>query len=127
MTVHIDTNVFVRFFIHDIELQFQEARKLFEQIEQNKNVGMVSLLVVNEFIWIMENYYEIPRNTFLPEFIKLLSQKGIRIIEVKKKELFSVFDIMVTEKIDFTDAYLYTMSKGETIVTFDKKLQKLSQ
>lgn len=124
-TVHIDTNVFIRFFIEDIPDQYQQARELFETIESKETIGLISILVLNEVIWIMEHYYNLRRSLYLPKLMRLLSLPGIRIIETKKDVIVVVFEKMQSTSIDFTDVYLWCIAGNETIVSFDKDFTKI--
>lgn len=122
----LDTNIFIRFFINDIPDQFEVARKLFKQIEEGEATGTISILVINEIIWILEHYYEIKSDKYLPSFFKLLALKKMKTLEINKKLIFRVLTFMQTEKIDFTDAYLIQAAKNP-IVSFDKHFQKLAK
>ena len=123
--VVLDTNIFVRFFIKDIKVQFQEAKKLFEEIENTKIVGRVSILVINELILILENYYELKRSLFIPKILKLLALKNIKIIEVKKNLVIKVLETLEKTKFDFTDIYLAGITNKGKIFTFDKDFEKI--
>ena len=90
----LDSNIFIRHFTQDNKEQSPKATKIFASIEKGETSGLVSLLVVNEVIWILENYYEIPRNIFLPQLLQVLSLKGIKVIELKKEKLMKVLEHM---------------------------------
>lgn len=120
----IDTNVIVRYFIKDNSLQLLLAQKLIKDIEQNKLCGLISLLVVHEIVWILENYYDLKRNEFIPGILQLLAVRNLKIIEVKKEVVVNVLAKMQMRKIDFTDIYLAEIAKDRKIFSFDKDLKK---
>lgn len=124
--VFIDTNIFVRYLVKDNPQQLLRAKKLIEDIEQNKVNGLISLLVVNETLWILENYYDLKRNNFIPAFMHLLALKNVKIIEVKKEIILNVLAKMQLRKIDFTDLYLAEIAKSRKIASFDKDFEKLN-
>lgn len=119
----IDTNVFIRYLVKDNEEQFQFAKKIFKEIESKKTKAFVSILVINEIIWVLENYYEIKREDYLPKLITLFSLKNFQIIEIAKKKLIEIFEMMLKKNIDFTDIYLLNSFSKEKIVSFDKDLR----
>lgn len=121
----VDTNVFVRHFIRDIPSQFQEVEHFLKKIEKGETIALVSVLVVNELIWVLENYYKIHRNEYMPEFVKLLSLSNLKLIEAKKELLLEVLLNLQKRNIDFTDMYLFHIAKGGPIFSFDKDLKKL--
>ncbi len=120
----IDTNYILRFFLKDLPSQYEKAEKIFREIEEKEAVGRTSLLVVNELIWILENYYELERKEFVSQILKLVSLKKIKIIEVKKEELITVLKEMQNSNLDFTDLYLKHFAQKENcqLASFDKQL-----
>lgn len=122
---YVDTNIFIRFLIADLPDQFVLAESFFLQVEQGQQIGFVSILVVNEIIWIMEHYYHLKRPEYLPQLIKLLSLKNLRCVEMKKDELIGVLEKMQKTAIDFTDLYLWTAAQEHPIFSFDRDFKKL--
>lgn len=123
-TVIIDTNVFVRILTQDIPSQFEKAKKFFEAIEKSQQKGLVSILVINETIWILRRYYDLKRNVFIPQILQLLLLKNLNITEVKKDVIIKVLELMVKRNIDFTDAYLLCTKEDKQIFSFDEDLKK---
>ena len=126
-TVLIDTNTILRFLIADVPSQFKLAKKTFQQIEEGKLQGKISLLVINELVWILENYYKLKRSTYLPHLLKLLLLKKIKIIEVNKHLLIKVLKKMTTHQLDFTDLYLAEIKNNDELFTFDKQLARFTR
>lgn len=120
----IDTNYFIRYFVSDIPEQFEKAKETFGAIEQTRLQGNISLLVVNEVIWIMEHYYKLKRTVYLPPLMKLLLLQNMRIIETKKEIVLAALQAMKRRKIDFTDAYLLQIVPQGAMYTFDKDFTK---
>lgn len=123
--VILDTNIFVRFLIRDIEVQFKRSQAIFEEIERDELEGQLSILVTDELIWVLENYYEIDRKIFIPEILQLLALKNIKTIEVSKDLFIKILERMQTTKFDFTDLYLHQIAKDRKIISFDKDFEKL--
>lgn len=126
-TVLIDTNVILRLLIGDIPEQLTKAKQIFKAVEEKSAVGLVSLLVVNELIWILETFYEKPKKEYLPLLKKLFSLKNLKIIEIKKRNLLMIFQQMEKTNLDFTDIYLWwlTCDRKIKLSSFDKKLFKI--
>lgn len=123
----IDTNVFARFLVRDINSQYEDAKKIFGGIEEGKIKGKVSLLVLDELIWVLESFYELKREIYLPQIVKILSLHGIAIMETKKSVVMGILEKMQKSTFDFTDLYLAAVSDGEKIVSFDKALISLKR
>jgi len=126
--VLIDTNFILRLLLEDIPSHFKKSKRLFKEIENNKSIGLLSILVINELIWILENFYEKKRKDFIPQVLKVLSLKRIKVLEIKKKELIFILEKMIEKNLDFTDLYLLCFGKElkHDIASFDKKLVKES-
>jgi len=127
-SVLIDTNFILRLLLKDIPSQFKKSKQLFKKIEDNRFIGLVSILVINELIWILENFYEKKRKDFIPQVLKVLSLKRIKVLEIKKKELIFILEKMIEKNLDFTDMYLLYFGRElkHDVASFDKKLVKES-
>ncbi len=123
--LYLDTNVLLRYLLADLPDQFQQAKKIIEAVEKGDTTGFLSILVVNELIWILENYYSLKRNVYIPKLLKLFLIDQIKIIEVKKNILTKILERMQKQKIDFTDMYLAHIAPTEKIVSFDQDFKKI--
>lgn len=123
----LDTNIFARLIIKDVPSQSEISQQLFREIEKDKIKGWVSILVIDELIWVLENYYHIERSLYLPQILNLLALKNIVIIEVKKTVIIKILTKMETTNLDFTDLYLVETAGAKKIVSFDKDLQKIAK
>lgn len=122
--LYLDTNVLLRYLLGDIPDQFQKAKKIIEEVEKGTTTGFLSILVVNELIWILEKYYHLRRNVYIPKLLKLFLIDQIKIMEVKKDILTKILERMQKQKIDFTDLYLAHTAPKQQIVSFDEDLKK---
>jgi predicted nucleic acid-binding protein len=60
-SVFVDTNVFLRFFVKDVDAQYEKARELFEKAEAGNIRLETSELVVAEIVWVLESFYGFAR------------------------------------------------------------------
>lgn len=123
----LDTNIFLRFLIKDNKLQFEKAKKIFTGIEKGEISGQVSILVLNEIIWVLENYYELKRSIYIPQLLSLFALKNMKIIEVKKSLITGILQKMMKVKYDFTDLYLSETTSKENIYSFDKDFDRIGK
>ena len=56
--VFVDTNVFLRFFVRDVESFYQKAKELFEKAEKGTVKLETNDLVIAEIVWVLESYYD---------------------------------------------------------------------
>ena len=123
--VLLDSNIFIRFLIQDVPSHFEQAKEIFEDIEAGKAKGFVSLLVINEVIWILENFYELKRDIYIPKLLTLLSLRNMKIMEAKKDMILTILQEMPKHNFDFTDVYLFEVKEKRSIVSFDKDFQRI--
>lgn len=122
----LDTNVFIRFLIKNgSAVQFNSARRIFEDLEKEKTRGFISLLVLNETVWVLEHYYRLKREIYLPKLLDLLALEQMKIIETKKSLVVKVLQKMLRLKFDMTDIYLKEIKGKREILSFDKDFEKI--
>jgi len=124
--IYLDTNIIVRLIAENNSTQHQQAKKIFMEVEAENRTVYLSLLVINEVLWILSRYYQLKRSVFVSGLIKLFSLKNIKTCEIKKKDLFFLLDKYQKSSYDFTDLYLnHLVGKTGTIISFDKDFDKL--
>ena len=124
MDTIIDTNILIRFFIRDNEAQYQKAYQLIKKVEKGEINGLVSLLVVNETILVLQHYYELKRDIFIPKLLQLFALKNIKIMEVEKAKIVAILATIEKSSLDFTDAYLLQVANKRKIASFNHDLLK---
>lgn len=121
----LDTNIVIRYLINDNPIQYQKAKNIFMDIEDEKCVGCISILVVDEIIWVMEQYYGFKRSEYIPKLRHIFALNNVKIIETKKDTILRIFQRMEKTHIDFTDYYLETLATQTPILSFDKDFEKM--
>lgn len=123
--VFLDTNIILRHFLQDIPEQSEKAGKIIEEIEKGERVGFLSVLVVNELIWILKRFYNLKRKVYIPQILKILQINNIKIVEIKKQILIAILEKMKKREVDFTDVYLHQIAGKRRVLSFDQDFQKL--
>ena len=122
----IDSNIIIHFLRGDVPGQFSRTVEFFHKVENDTGKGEISILVMNEIIWALGSQYKQERSNFIPSLIKILTLKGISIIETKKDLIIEILKKMIGNKIDFTDYYLSSLAPKSQIFSFDEDFKKLS-
>ena len=126
-SVIFHTNVILGYLVRDSPTQLLQAQKYIEKIEQGKLKGLISILVVNEAAWVLEKYYDLEKEEYIPLLLKLLALKNFKITEVKKEVIVRTLELMQKRNIDFTDAYLLCIKGDKQIFSFDEDLRKITK
>ncbi|NTW66996.1 MAG: type II toxin-antitoxin system VapC family toxin [Nitrospirae bacterium] len=123
--VFVDTNVFLRFFVRDVEAQYEKARALFEKADAGKIKLETSELVIAEIVWVLESFYGFTRKEIAEVLGTLLASRNLKIANQAK--IAHAAGLYSSGNLDFIDAYniAYMRTKEYTrIATFDSKHYK---
>ncbi len=123
--VFVDTNVFLRFFVRDVEAQYEKARALFEKAEAGTIKLETSELVIAEIVWVLESFYGFTRKEITEVLTTLLASRNLKIANHAK--ISHAAGLYASGNMDFIDAYniAYMRSKECTkVATFDVRHYK---
>jgi len=117
----LDTNVLVRFLVRDNEQQAETIYRIFKQVESDKEVLFVPLLVVLETIWVLESVYNIPRQEIIDSINELVLMP---ILEFEAQSaILSFVSSALETKMDLSDLLIANSARFsgcECVLTFDK-------
>jgi len=120
--IFVDTNVFLRFFVRDVESFCHKAKDLFEKAESGQVKLETSDMVIAEIVWVLESYYDFSRSEIKEVIETILETKNLKVANHSRvKEAVDLYSI---GKMDFIDAYniAYMKSKDfKKVATFDVK------
>lgn len=113
----VDTNVLLRYLLHDVESQQEEVDALI--------AGGVATIpeVFPEIVYVLSHSYKIDRQKISGALLTLLDE-----IEVEHKEVITHASKLYGEtNLDYVDCVLvaYRKVEGREVFTFDKNLNKL--
>ncbi|MDO9289889.1 MAG: PIN domain-containing protein [Thermodesulfovibrionales bacterium] len=120
--IFVDTNVFLRFFIRDVESFYQKAKDLFEKAESSQLKIETSDLVIAEIVWVLESYYDFSRSEIKEVVETILETKNLKVANHSRVK--EAVDRYSTGKMDFIDAYNIAYIKAKDfkkVATFDVK------
>jgi predicted nucleic-acid-binding protein len=118
--IFVDTNVFMRFFVRDVESFYQKAKDLFEKAENGEIKLETSDLVIAEIIWVLESYYAFSKTEIKEVVDTILETKNIKVANHSRVK--EAVDLYYSGKMDFIDAYNITYIKAKNfkkVATFD--------
>jgi predicted nucleic-acid-binding protein len=120
--IFVDTNVFLRFFVRDVESFYQKAKELFEKAESGHLRLETSDLVIAEIVWVLESYYDFSKAEIREVIDTILETKNIKVANHSRvKEAANQY---ASGKMDFIDAYNIAYIKAKDfkkVATFDVK------
>ncbi len=117
-SILLDANAVLRFLMDDIHDQHLKVKETIE----NRDCFLI-LPVVQEAVYVLEGYYNVPRELIRKSFIGFRDAVGIEDEDVYLK----AFDYFTeSPKLDFVDCILcsYCSERNLDVLTFDSKLQK---
>jgi len=122
--IAIDTNVIVRIFIDDLNIeQVNAARNL---VQKNKQV-YIPQLVIAEMVWVLTRTYELSKSQII-NILNEIYENGAFILS-DKEQLFGALNLFKENNVDFADCMILTNAKAagvKYLYTFDAKFSRLS-
>lgn len=82
--IFVDTNVFLRFFVRDMESHYHKAEELFEKAERGEIKLETSDLVIAEIVWVLESYYNFSKSEIKEVIDTILESKNIKVSKCSK-------------------------------------------
>ena len=120
--IFVDTNVFLRFLVRDVEPFYQKAKELFEKAEEGEVKLETNELVIAEIVWALESYYDFSKAEIKKVIDSILDTKNLKVAnQTRIKEAVGVY---ASGRMDFIDSYniSYIKAKGfKKVATFDIK------
>ncbi|OGW24815.1 MAG: hypothetical protein A2X59_08690 [Nitrospirae bacterium GWC2_42_7] len=118
----VDTNVFLRFFVRDVETFYHKAKDFFEKGESGQLKLETSDLVIAEIVWVLESYYDFSKPEIKEVVETILETKNLKVANNSRvKEAINLYS---SGKMDFIDAYNIAYIKAKDfkkVATFDVK------
>ena len=122
--IAVDTNILVRYFAEDDQVQTRLAQQLFEQRLTSMEPGFVSLVTLVELIWVLTDTYRIERTVLIEIVIQLLAAPNI-IVESDGL----VRTALEMHGGDISDHIIHLIGRAHgcsKTVTFDKKFARIA-
>jgi predicted nucleic-acid-binding protein len=120
--IFVDTNVFLRFFVRDIESFYQKAKELFEKAEKGNLRLETNEMVIAEIVWVLESYYNFSRIEIKEVIDTIIETRNIKVASHSK--IRDAIKLYASDRMDYIDAYniVYIKAKDcEKVATFDKR------
>lgn len=123
----IDTNIFLRAFVHDLKKQSQECLSFLSKISSEESEAYTSSLVLSEFAWTFKSYYRIDKEKTVLALQAILGLNNLRIVDHQEMEMG--IDLYANHPVKYIDALIAStpeIQTGEwTIVSYDKDFDRL--
>ncbi len=121
--IAVDTNVLVRFFVADDEVQAAAATAAFESAARKRVAIFVSQIVVCELVWVLSRAYGHARSE-ITSLLELLLRSGGLEVE-GRDEVARAVGAFAAGKGDFADYLIRERARSagcESVMTFDTAL-----
>lgn len=120
----VDTNVILRYLLGDHPKFSPKAEAFMLDVSQGRKKAEIPDIVIVECIYVMEKYYEIPKNEIVDKLSRILNFSGI--VNPDRPEILNALLKYEKSNIDIVDCILAAHSSPEKVViSFDKDMKKL--
>jgi len=122
----VDTNIFIRFLTDDVPEKVDACEEIFKKAVEKQETLFTTDLVVAEIVWVLESFYELPKNEIQDKVEKILNTPNV--ICPHKDLILSALILYSEKNIDYTDAYnaLILKENGiEELYSYDKHYDRI--
>ncbi len=118
--VWIDANVVLRYLIRDDEKLFSLASRVMEMAERGEVRLHLSPLTVAELVWVLDSFYDYPRNQVADVVSSFVKAGGVAVEE--RDLIIKALEDYSNLNVDFIDAYIAARAHAANwpVVTFDR-------
>ena len=126
MKIFIDTNLWVRFFIQDVQAQYEISKNLLAKVEVGEFKVYTSTIVLLELQFVLQKLYKLTFEGLNEVFEVIKNLRGITIID--KTDFDLAWKFYKKYKIKFSDCLIASQLPKKTIlVSFDEELSKIKE
>ena len=121
----VDTNYFLRLMLRDVEDQFLEVKKVFNDGLAGKIKLFTSLIVFFEIYWVLSSFYRQKKEEVISVLEDVLKMTFVALPE--RVLLFKALDLYGWTNLGLEDCFnvFYAQeNKAKKFLTFDRKLAK---
>ena len=120
----IDTNLILRYLLDDHKRFSPKAKAFMKDVANGIKKAELSSVVIVECVYVMEKFYEIPKNEIVDKLSRILNIRGI--VKPDKSDILDALLKYENSAADIVDCMLAAKSSPQrVIVSFDKDFKKL--
>ncbi len=121
-----DTNVILRYLLHDDEPLYIRAREFFDRVREGSVRAIILESVIAECVYVLMKIYGAPRQKVAESLTDILRYKGI--VNDDLEHLVSALALFSKRKIDIVDCILYAKATrpNTTLFSFDHALNTIN-
>jgi predicted nucleic-acid-binding protein len=122
--IFLDTNIFLRFFLNDNQVMYEDCVTLFQYIFAGKIQAYTSCIVYLEIIYTLTRLYHFSLDEVLTTIEKIGTIRNLVVID--KANTKNALNLYRLYHIKFGDCLIATqVSKGVILCTYDKDFGKI--
>lgn len=126
MKIFLDTNLWARFFIQDIQDQYETTKDLLALVEEGRLKVYTSTVVLLELQYVLQKLYKLSFKEMIKVFEAIKRIRRITIIERTNFDLALQF--YKQYQIKFPDCLIASqLPKNTVLVSFDEELSKIKE
>jgi predicted nucleic-acid-binding protein len=122
----VDTNIFIRFLTDDVPEKVDACEEIFKKAVEKQETLFTTDLVIAEIVWVLESFYELPKNEIQDKVEKILNTPNL--ICPHKDLMLSALMLYSERNIDYIDAYNALLLKEhgiEELYSYDKHYDRI--
>jgi len=122
----LDTTIFIRFLTDDVPEKVDACEEIFKKAVEKQETLFTTDLVIAEIVWVLESFYELPKNEIQDKVEKILNTPNL--ICPRKELILSALILYSEKNIDYIDACNASILKEngiEELYSYDKHYDRI--
>jgi predicted nucleic-acid-binding protein len=118
--IGLDTNILIRLFVQDDQVQFQQAKKVFQSLSEKKP-AWISITNILEVEWVLRSKYGLDRAGVAEILFNLIGLPTVAVEE--QKTVARALVLYLEKKADFGECMIASSAQAAgctSTLTFDK-------
>jgi len=125
--IGVDTNVLVRYIVHDDEDQFERARALLENECSESHPAFVNIVVLCELVWVLTASYQVDKEGIVQVLEQLLMTR--QVVIQHREIVAAAVNAFRSSRAGFADCVIAQINRSAgcaKTATFDRRSRDLA-
>jgi len=117
----VDSNIFLRYYSHDDELQSEQAEGFFLRAKRGEIEIFCGPPVFFEVAWVLKTFYKLPNVTILNTLESMLSIPNFTVFD--SEHVIKAIELARKKSCGFADSYIVVAANDQNlgVATFNEK------
>lgn len=120
----LDTNIFLRHWLADDEVQAEHCSRLLAAVEAGKYKAVVPPIVFAEIAWVLQSFYRLDKSSVLAHLESITQTRNIN--TKTDSDILQALSYYQQYNVKWTDCLILScLSEGMVLCSYDKEFDRI--